>query len=96
MSTFEPRTRTAPQFQALQVDDVDEDGDTILRRNVDIRDTVTSISSLQCGSVVGIIVSGTLTVPFLDGVSDDPSYDQDDEPTVAGIGGRYAFRVSVQ
>lgn len=94
--TFEPRTQTPPQFRVLQTDDVDEDGNTALRRNIGVRDTVAPVTNLQCGSVIGIVVTGVLSVPFLDGVSDDPSFDQDDEQTVAGIGGRYAFRASVQ
>jgi hypothetical protein len=75
---------------------VDEDGNTILRRNVGIRDTATPVAGLVCGSVVALVIDGVLTVPFLDTVSDDPSYDVDDEATVAGIGGRYELRVSVQ
>jgi hypothetical protein len=46
--------------------------------------------------VIAFLVDGVLSVPFLDGVSDAPSYDRDDTATEAGIGGRYEFRVSVQ
>lgn len=93
---FEPRTRSQPQFQVLRVDDVDTDGNTVLRRNIGIRDTVSTITNLQCGSVVAIVISGVLAVPFLDGVSDEPSFDQDDAENTAGVGGRFAFRISVQ
>jgi len=93
---FEERQRIPPQFRGLQVDDVDEDGNTILQRNVGIRNVPTPIGGLLCGSVVAIVINGALSVPFLDGVSSDPSYDVGDEATVAGIGGRYEFQVFVQ
>jgi hypothetical protein len=49
-----------------------------------------------CGSVIAITMTGTLSVPFLDGISTDPSYDVNNEPQVAGIGGRFSFRTSIQ
>jgi hypothetical protein len=47
---------------------------------------------------VAVVVDGVLSVPFLQGVpgNDAPSFDIDDEATVASIGGRFEFRVSVQ
>lgn len=94
--TFTPVERIDPQFRPLELDDVDEDNDVILRRNVGIRNTVVPVADPLCGSVIGIVMSGTLTVPFLDGVDDSPSYDQDDETTEATIGGRFEFLVTVQ
>jgi hypothetical protein len=96
VNTYEERTQIAPAFIDLQVDDLDEDGDVILRRNVDVRDTVTPVANVLCGSVIGIKMSGVLTAPFLDVASDAPSFDIDDENTIAGIGGRFEFNVSVQ
>lgn len=90
------RATIAPQFRALNVDDVDADGNIILRRNIDVRDVLSPTNNIVCGSVVAITADGVLTVPFLTGVSSDPSYDQNDIETEAGIGGRYQFTVSVQ
>jgi hypothetical protein len=94
---FQPRTRTAPQFQPLRVDDVDDDGNVTLLRNIDTRDVPTPVGNPICGSVVAIVVSGTLSVPFLDaaGVS-GPSFDQNDQATIAGIGGRFRFQVAIK
>jgi hypothetical protein len=96
ITEFIETTTRPPQFEVLEVDDVDEDGNVILRRNVGVRDTVTPSVNVLCGSVIAITVSGSLSVPFLDGVSQSPSFDVDNEPQVAGIGGRFSFRTSVQ
>jgi hypothetical protein len=45
--------------------------------------------------VVVITLEGTLAVPF-EITPDEPSFDQDDEVTVAQIGGRYKFVVILQ
>jgi len=95
-TTFVERQRTLPQFRALQVDTVDEDGNIILRRNIGVRDAPSPTPNVVCGSVVAIVVDGVLSVPFLEGISDLPSFDIDDVDTVASIGGRYEFTVSVQ
>lgn len=94
--TFEPRDRMPPQFRTMQVDDVDEDGNVVLRRNIGIQDVSSPALGPSCGSVISLIMDGVLSVPFLDGVSNAPSFDQDDEATIAGIGGRYEFIVSAQ
>ena len=75
---------------------MDADGNTILARNIGVRDVLSPTPNVRCGSVVGVLITGALTVPFLTGVSEDPSYDVADEPTIAQIGGRYEFVVSVQ
>lgn len=94
--TFEQRGTITPVFWGLQVDDVDENGNT-LQRNIGIRDVPAPTPSVICGSVVVFTIQGTLAVPFLDVVSPDaPSVDQDDQATVARIGGRYQFIVTVQ
>lgn len=86
-----------PQFQALQVDDVDEDGNVILLRNIDPRNVLSPIGNLICGTVVPVVVTGVLAVPFLDEAgSGNPSFDQDDENIEAVIGGRYQFNVSAR
>jgi hypothetical protein len=93
---FQPRQRTPPQFLALQTDDVDEDGNVVLQRNIGARDVPGAVIGLSCGSVVAIVINGVLSVPFLTGVSDAPSFDIGDDATVATIGGRYEFVATVQ
>ena len=92
---FELRERIPPQFRTLQQDDVDADQNVLLQRNIGVRDMPAPVDPL-CGSVVAFVLNGVLRVPFLTGVDDNPSYDRDDQATVAGIGGRYEFVVSVQ
>jgi len=86
-----------PQFRALQVDDVDQDGNVTLLRNIDPRNVLSPIANLVCGSVVPIEVTGVLAVPFFpEGGTGNPGYDQGDVNVVAVIGGRYRFTVSAQ
>lgn len=96
VTEFVPRQAIPPAFETMDVDDIDESGNTILRRNIGIRDTPSPVGQVICGSVVTVLIEGTLTVPFLDEVSDAPSFDGGDIPTVAGIGGRYSFSVTVR
>lgn len=96
VNTFQARQTIDPQFRVLQVDDLDEDGNVTLRRNIGVRDTPGFVPEPICGSVVAIVMEGVLSVPFLDGVSNEPSFDRDDPNTVASIGGRFEFSVAVQ
>lgn len=95
---FQPRETRQPEFIALAVDTTDADGNTVVRRNIGVRDIPVPTINVICGSVVAITMTGVLTVPFLDAAPDatGPSYDRDDAETVALIGGRYEFNVSVQ
>jgi len=95
-TTWEPRETTPPAFRALARDDLDEDGNVVLQRNIGVRDVVAPITNLTCGTVVTLVIDGALAVPFLRNVSTDPSYNREDEPSVAGIGGRFEFRVTAQ
>ena len=92
---FEIRERIAPGFQALEVDDVDEDNYVTLQRNFAPGDTPAPVSP-YCGSVVAFVLEGEFSVPFLTGEDDSPSYDRDDESTVAGVGGRYRFVTEIK
>lgn len=94
--TWEQRTQIAPAFLDLALDEVDDDGNVLVQRNVGIRDTVAPTTNVLCGSVIAVSITGTLTAPFLDVASNDPSFDIEDEATIARIGGRYEFKVSVQ
>ena len=96
-SEFRLREQIPPVFRPLQVDDIDADGNTILVRNVGVREVPGPVVSPICGTVVTITLTGTLTAPFLTGPGvegNDPSYDRDDDPTEAAIGGQYEFVVS--
>lgn len=94
--TYEQRGSITPVFWPIQVDEEDGNGNT-LQRNVGVRDVLSPVPNVICGSNVIITVNGVLTVPFLDPASPDaPSVDQDDLETVSRIGGRFEFVVSVQ
>lgn len=93
---FEVRETIPPQFRVLQLDQVDEDGNTVLQANIPVRRAPAPAEGPVCGSVVAVVVTGVLSVPFLTGVDDNPSYDRQDPNQVASIGGRYEFTVSVQ
>ena len=95
VTEFQPRSNIVPQFRALGVDEVDENGDLVLQRNIGVRYTLSPVPNVICGSVVVITVQGTLAVPFQI-TPDAPSFDQDDEATVAQIGGRYKIMVILQ
>ncbi len=94
-TAFEVNQVFPPAFRALNTDTVDNDGNIVLRQNIGIRDVAAPVPEPLCGSVISIVLNGSLSVPFLDGVDDDPSYDQGDLQTVGGIGGRYEFIVTV-
>lgn len=91
---FRPVGEIPPQFQALLTDLVDDDLNTILQRNIGIRDQAAPADTPRCGAVVGIVVSGSLSVPFLG--TGIPGFDLADPQSAASVGGRYEFRVTVQ
>lgn len=93
---FELREQLPPQFRVLQLDQVDDSGAVVIRSNIGFLDFPAPVVEPLCGSVVTIVMSGTLRVPFLAGVDDNPSFDREDVVTVAGIGGRFEITVSVQ
>jgi len=85
-----------PQFEALEVDDVDQDLNTILQRNIGFRDSPAPVDNLQCGSVVTIVLTGVLSIPFFDLQGGVPGFDALNLISAASLGGRYEFRVSVR
>lgn len=96
VTTFQQRGFITPKFWPLQIDTVNDTGIT-LQRNIGVRDVLSPVPNVICGSIVVITVKGALAVPFLDPVSADvPSVDQDDLATVSRIAGRYEFVVTVQ
>lgn len=61
------RVRTGvdpPHFERLERDTVDQFGTIIVLRNVDIRDAPAPAIAPNCGSVVTVTFSGTLSLPF--------------------------------
>jgi len=61
---FRVRTRIdPPQFKVLQRDSVDQFGNTLEVRNIGVRDAPAPAIAPNCGSVVTITMSGTLTLP---------------------------------
>ncbi len=85
-----------PTFWPLATDLVDNDFNTLQVRNIGIRDAPAPVEEARCGSVIAIVMDGTLTAPFLLEATNDPSYDEEDQDTIARIGGRYEFTVTVQ
>lgn len=62
---FRVQLNTAPpQFVALREDDTDQFGNTLILRNIDIRDRPAPAVGPNCGSVVTITIAGTLRAPF--------------------------------
>jgi len=55
---------TPPNYQRLQLDTVDQFGTITTLRNIDIRDAPAPAVGPNCGSVVTILFSGTLSLPF--------------------------------
>ena len=75
---------------------MDDDNNVLIQGNIGLRDAPSPVVSPLCGSVIGITLNGVLSVPFLPAGDGVPSFDQDDATTIAQIGGRFEFRVSVQ
>ena len=87
-----------PQFTVLRSDDVDANNNVTLQRNFDVRDIPVQVTNVQCGSVVGFTLSGTLRVPF---VQDElgqivPGWEDTDFPSEASNPGRFEFQTAVR
>jgi hypothetical protein len=90
--------REQPQFLPLLVDEVDDNGTITLVRNFGTREIPGFPTNLTCGSVVGFVLAGDLTVPFV--VDEDnatvPGFLDTDVNSEAAIPGRFALSVSVR
>ncbi len=93
---FRVGRQETPRFVTLQVDDVDEDLNTLLQRNIGIRDAPGPVDDPLCGSVVAIVVNGVLSVPFFAQGGGTPGFDILDARSAASLGGRYEFRVTLR
>jgi hypothetical protein len=90
--------RVAPQFELLQIDDVDNDGNTILQQNLDIRDVPGPAIAPNCGSVVTITLSGILRLPFAVNATNAlvPAVFDTEVNQRATIPGRYRITVAIR
>ncbi|NOS99552.1 MAG: hypothetical protein HOP29_02880 [Phycisphaerales bacterium] len=62
---FRVRNQIIPaQFEQLQLDTVDQFGNTVVLRNINTRDAPAPAISPNCGSVVTLTLSGQLSLPF--------------------------------
>ena len=91
---FQVSALISPRFRTLQVDGVDAGGLEI-QRNIGIEDLPSPIQNPRCGSVIGIRLDGTLSVPFHSSSPDVPSFDENDTAAIGTIGGRFEFRVTI-
>ena len=89
---------TQPQFTVLQPDGVDSNNNITLLQNFDIRDVPVPATNLQCGSVVGFTISGTLRVPFVvDELGQNaPGFLDTDTLSQAASPGRFEFRTTIR
>ena len=87
-----------PQFTVLRSDDVDENNNVTLQRNFDVRDIPVQVTNVQCGSVVGFTLSGTLRVPFVEDELGQvvPGWEDTDFPSEASSPGRFEFQTAVR
>lgn len=82
-----------PRFRELRIDGPGPDGIEI-RQNIGVEDLPGPIQNPLCGSVIGITLDGTLSVPFHPSRT-VPSFDQDSPIEIGTIGGRFEFRVTI-
>lgn len=87
-----------PQFTVLQGDQVDANQNITLLQNFDIRDIPVAATNLQCGSVVGFTISGTLQVSFvIDELGQNvPGFLDTDTLSQAANPGRFEFMTTLR
>ena len=99
-----------PAFDNLELDEGFDpsEGTFGTRRNIDPRFFPPPLTTLQCGAVVIVELSGDLFLPFRElpddcGLEDNPpangfapAYLVDDAPTIDAIPGRYGVKISIR
>lgn len=98
----------SPQFRPLLADEVDEDLNVTLQRNYSVREALAPATNTNCGQVIGIVLSGTINIPFTPPEDEPPPTDEfilerDQIPGVldtdvagqASIPGRVDFNVRI-
>lgn len=96
-----------PQFEPILPDEVDDNLNVTLARNYNFREAPAPAINLTCGSVVGIVIGGTVDVPFTQPEDDPedpfiaeqasvPGFLETNTTAEARIPGRFEFLVSVR
>ena len=96
-----------PQFRPVLPDEVDDNLNITLRRNYSVREAPAPAVDLSCGSMIGIVMEGTVSMPFTEpeddpedefvaGRSAVPGFVDTDAPAEASIPGRFKFTVQVR
>jgi len=91
-----------PQFRPVLADEVNDDLTVTLTRNYSIFDSPAPVEGLRCGAVVGIVLTGEVSVPFTGPETDPgdafiaaqdevPGYVNTDNTAVATVPGRFKF-----
>ncbi|MCP4249100.1 MAG: hypothetical protein GY778_18815 [bacterium] len=93
-----------PAFRPVLPDEINADRNTTLLRNYGVREAPASVRDLRCGAMVGIVMSGTVQIPFT-GPEDEPEdefvqehsevpgFITTDTTREASIPGRYKFEL---
>ena len=91
-------TITLPQFVPLLVDEVDANGTVVTLRNFGVRDIPAPATNLLCGTVVAIVLNGTLTVPFVVDENGEtvPGFLDTDVGSQTSIPGRFDLELTLQ
>ncbi|MCH7701158.1 MAG: hypothetical protein IID37_05685 [Planctomycetes bacterium] len=91
-------TITLPQFVPLLVDEVDDNNTVIVLRNFGTRDIPAPATNLLCGTVVAIVLNGTLTVPFVVDENGEtvPGFLDTDAGSQTSIPGRFDLELTLQ
>ena len=96
-----------PGFTEILPDEVDADLNVTLLRNYGIREAPAPAKDLRCGTMVGIAISGTVSIPFtapedepedefIQEHSEVPGYVDTDLTAEASIPGRFGFLVTMR
>jgi hypothetical protein len=96
-----------PQFRPILPDEVDDNLNVTLLRNYGFREAPAPAQDLTCGAMVGLVLNGTVTIPFTapEAQPDDdfiaaqdevPGFLDTDLAGQASVPGRFSFTVDVR
>ena len=86
-----------PQFVTLLPDMLDSDNNVSVIRNFDVRNAPVEVDRVQCGSVIGFTISGTLSISYASiGGSFIPGYLEDDTVRQSANPGRFKFTTNIR
>ncbi len=91
-------TITRPRFVPLLVDEVDVNGTVTVVRNFGVRDIPAPATNLLCGTVVAIVLNGTMTMPFVVDNNGEtvPGFLDTEGASQASIPGRFDLVLTLQ